>query len=102
MIKKIDYTPIFKRGYKRAKKRHLNTKKLEEVIQLIVAEETELLFQKYKDHSLKGSHKGLRELHIEKNWLLVYKVVQQELKLYLLATGNHDEVFRETQKSSRD
>lgn len=52
--------------------------------------------REYNDHQLTGSHEGLRELHIEKDWLLVYKIVNRELKLYLLATGNHNEVFRES------
>lgn len=95
-IKVIEYTPIFKKGFKRAKKKHFDMNKLQTVIELIIAEETERLTQQYRDHALKGSHKGLRELHIEKDWLLVYKIVNHELKLYLLATGTHNEVFRET------
>ena len=96
MIKQIEYTPIFKRGFKRAQKRQLDLAKFQAVLDLLLAEETEILLRQYKDHQLVGSHNGLRELHIEKDWLLVYRIVDQELKLYLLATGKHDEVFRET------
>lgn len=95
-IENIEYSPIFLRGVKRAKKKHLDLSKLEKVIRLIVAEETDVLNREYRAHQLKGSHKGLRELHIEKDWLLVYKIENQELTLYLLATGSHDDVFRET------
>lgn len=95
-IENIEYSPIFNRGVKRAKKKLFDLSKLEKVIRLIVAEEENLLIREYRDHQLKGSHKGLRELHIEKDWLLVYKIVNQELTLYLLATGSHDDVFRES------
>ena len=95
-IENIEYSPIFNRGVKRAKKKHFDLSKLEKVIRLIVAEEEDLLIREYRDHQLKGSHKGLRELHIEKDWLLVYKIVNQELTLYLLTTGSHDDVFRES------
>lgn len=89
-------SPIFKRGFKRAKKRHLDPNKLTEVITLIVQNKSEILLKNYKDHQLKGSHKGLRELHLESDWLLVYKIDKNELKLYLLSTGTHNEVFRES------
>lgn len=95
-IKNIEYSPIFNRGVKRARKKRLDLSKLEKVIRLIIAEEVDILIREYRDHQLKGSHKGLRELHIEKDWLLVYKIVNQELTLYLLATGGHDDVFRES------
>ncbi|MGL9730132.1 type II toxin-antitoxin system RelE/ParE family toxin [Enterococcus sp. DIV0756] len=101
-INVIEYTPIFKKGFKRAKKKHYDMSKLQIVIELIVAEERETLVKKYNDHSLKGSHKGLRELHIERDWLLVYKIVNQKLKLYLLATGSHDEVFRESKSQIKN
>lgn len=95
-IKEIEFTPVFKRGYKRAKKKHLDVTKLERVIKLIVEGDTTTLIREYNDHQLVGSHKGLRELHIESDWLLVYKIDGKELKLYLLATGNHNEIFRES------
>ncbi|MFV0561029.1 MAG: type II toxin-antitoxin system YafQ family toxin [Enterococcus sp.] len=66
-IESIEYTPIFRRGFKRAKKKHLNMDKLTAVIELIMTRKTEILINNYRDHALTGSHKGLRELHIEKD-----------------------------------
>lgn len=97
-IKNIEYSPIFKRGVKRAKKKHFKLKKLEKVVRLIVSGEVEKLTREYRDHALQGSLQGLRELHFEKDWLLAYRIVDEELTLYLLATGSHDDVFRDTQK----
>lgn len=68
--------------------------KLREPIELIVKGDTGTLKRKYKDHALKGDLKGKRELHIEGDWLLVYQIENNNLELWLLATGSHDEVFR--------
>lgn len=56
-------------------------------------EDRELLSTKYKDHALKGNWKGYRELHIEGDWLLIYKVDREELLLVLTRTGSHDLLF---------
>ncbi len=49
----------------------------------------------YRDHSLTNSknYKGMRECHIEPDWLLVYKVVQETLILKLIRTGSHSDLF---------
>ena len=45
----------------------------------------------YKDHSLKGDYKGYRDLHIEPDWLLIYK--RDEKNLWLVRTGSHADIF---------
>lgn len=47
--------------------------------------------QKYRDHALKGNFIPARELHIEPDWLLVYKVEGQVL--YLVRMGTHADLF---------
>jgi len=47
--------------------------------------------RKHKDHLLKNNWKGFRELHIQPNWLLIYRVVDQVL--HLARTGSHSELF---------
>ena len=45
-------------------------------------------------HQLKGKEfKGCRECHIEPDWLLVYRVIDDELILELLYTGTHSDLF---------
>lgn len=90
----IKRTATFKKNFKSLKKKHYNMKKLEVVLNLLVQNEKEILTTKYKDHALQGNLKGLRELHIESDWLLVYRMVNNNLELWLLATGKHDDVFR--------
>ncbi|WP_420324065.1 type II toxin-antitoxin system mRNA interferase toxin, RelE/StbE family [Levilactobacillus koreensis] len=40
---------------------------------------------------LKGDKSGVSELHLERNWILIYEIVgKDELVLLLLDTGIHD------------
>lgn len=93
-IKSIVRTSTFKRNYKALKKKHYDMSKLEKVLELLVQQDTETLINQYKDHQLRGNLKEFRELHIESDWLLVYRIDNGVLALYLIATGKHDDVFR--------
>jgi len=44
-----------------------------------------------KDHALKGYWIGCRECHIEPDWLLVYRL--EENDLVLVGTGTHTDLF---------
>ncbi len=90
---KPEFTGQFKRDYKLAMKRGCDPEKLEEVISLLCKEEP--LPDVYRDHVLTNSrnYKGMRECHIETDWLLVYKVLQQTLILKLIRTGSHSDLF---------
>ena len=46
---------------------------------------------KYKVHPLEPKSKGLWELHIKPNWLLVYKPFKD--KIILMNTGSHNHIF---------
>jgi mRNA interferase YafQ len=35
----------------------------------------------YRDHPLRGDWRGFRDLHIEPDWLLIYRVENDELQL---------------------
>ena len=49
----------------------------------------------YRDHALQNSrnYKGMRECHIEPDWLLVYKILKEKLILSLIRTGTHSDLF---------
>lgn len=47
----------------------------------------------YQDHPLRGVWRGHRELHIGPDWLLIYKIVDDELRL--VRTGRHVDLFQE-------
>lgn len=90
---KPEFSGQFKKDYKLAVKRGCDPKKLEEVISLLCSETP--LPEKYQDHALVNSrdYKGMRECHIQPDWLLVYKVVQETLILKLIRTGSHSDLF---------
>lgn len=90
---KIEYQGQFKKDYKLAIKRGCNPDALKQVIVLLVNEQP--LPAKYRDHALADTkeYKGVRECHIEPDWLLIYKVYQEILTLKLIRTGTHSDLF---------
>jgi mRNA interferase YafQ len=90
---KPEFTGQFKKDYKLAIKRGCKPEVLQEVITLLVNEQA--LPDKYRDHALVNSrnYKDMRECHIEPDWLLVYKIVQENLILKLIRTGSHSDLF---------
>ena len=46
-----------------------------------------------RDHALTGDYSGYRECHVHPDFLLVYKVVDSQLQLYLYRTGTHSDLF---------
>ena len=88
-----EFSGQFKRDYKLAIKRGCEPKKLEEVVSIWCREEP--LTPSYRDHALTNSrnYKGMRECHIEPDWLLVYKIVRETLILKLIRTGSHSDLF---------
>ena len=93
MLRSILRTPRFKRDYKALMRKHYDEAKFVRVIELLMAEEATELARSYRDHALKGEWEGFRELHIESDWLLIYRVNRDELELVLTRTGSHDEMF---------
>ena len=90
---KAEFTTQFKRDYKLALKRGCDPNSLQQVLTLLIMEEP--LPEKYRDHALTNSrnYKGMRECHIEPDWLLVYKVFQETLYIKLIRTGSHSDLF---------
>lgn len=81
----------FKRDMKRAQKRGKDLKKLRKLVGLLL--EQRALSATYKDHPLRGNWNGYRDVHIEPDWLLIYKVSGTEL--HLARTGTHSDLFEE-------
>jgi mRNA interferase YafQ len=75
----------FKRDVRRAEKRGKDMDKLKAVLSLLI--EQNPLPASYNDHPLKGDWRGFRDLHVEPDWLLLYRVDGDELQL--ARTGTH-------------
>lgn len=89
----IRYHKSFKKDFKLIKKRGYDISKLEKVLEILASEQE--LPKEYRDHELKGKYTGLRECHIEPDWLLVYHIDNGKLVLWLSYTGTHSDLFKE-------
>ena len=81
----------FRKDLKLASKRGYNLDLLNEVVDKIAAGTA--LPVKNRDHELTGNYIGFRECHIQPDWLLVYKIDNNELILFLSRTGTHSGLF---------
>jgi mRNA interferase YafQ len=81
----------FARDVRRMHKRNKDMSKLRTALTLLI--ERKPLPRPYLDHPLKGDWKGYRDLHIEPDWVLIYRVAGSELRL--ARTGTHSDVFDE-------
>ena len=81
----------FRKDLKLARKRGLKIERLKEVVNILA--EQKKLEDKYRDHGLSGEYKGFRECHIEPDWLLVYRIDEDVLELFLFRPGSHSDLF---------
>jgi len=88
-MRRVNYTNQFKKDVKLASKRGYNMSRLYTVMKAL--ENEEVLDAKYKEHRLIGNYKGYLECHIELDWLLIYKINDQDL--YFARTGTHSDLF---------
>ena len=86
----LRYTALFKKAYKRLQKRGYDMAKLRQVLEHLVSGEKHK--DQYKDHPLRGSYAGARDCHVEPDWVLIYAIVGEELRL--LRTGTHADLFK--------
>ncbi len=93
MIYEIKPTNQFKKDFKSCIKRGLNPNEFKVVLDLL--QNGSPLPEKYRDHPLQPSkdYKNCRELHIEPDWLLIYKYEENDLILYLVRTCSHSDLF---------
>ena len=88
---KVKFTSTFKKSYKLIKKRGLDIRLLDNVIDMLRQGQT--LDIKYRDHALTGNYEGYRECHIKQDWLLIYYIENDILTLTLSDTGSHSDLF---------
>ncbi|MBR2828108.1 MAG: type II toxin-antitoxin system YafQ family toxin [Bacilli bacterium] len=83
----------FNKQLKKIIKQGKDLKKLSDVVKRIANGES--LDSKYRDHALLDTkyYRNCRRCHIEPDWLLIYKVKEDEIILYLVETGSHSDLF---------
>ena len=87
---KIVPTSIFKKDLKVAKKRGYDISLLKNVVNTLANGLP--LDERYNDHKLLGNFKDCRECHITPDWLLIYRISEERLILYLTRTGTHSDL----------
>lgn len=87
----IEYTNQFKKDLKLAKRRRKDLELLKKLMELISEEKN--IASKHRDHGLTGNWLGFRELHINPDWLLIYKLVLKEKTVIFTRTGSHSDLF---------
>ena len=89
---KLRFTNSFKKDYKLLKNRGYDLSLLDSVVETLM--KGEKLDSRHKDHILLGSkYKGLHECHIQPDWLLIYRIIEDYLILELCYTGTHSDLF---------
>ena len=81
----------FRKSLKKMLRRGKDIEKLDKVVSMLARGET--LPPKYRDHALSGDLAGLRDCHIESDWLLLYYIEHNVLVLTLSDTGTHADLF---------
>jgi len=87
----IAYTNSFQRDYQKMKRRGKDMNKLGAVITTLA--EGVPLDKRYQEHALSGKYKGMRECHIESDWLLIWLIENDRLILTFTRTGTHSDLF---------
>lgn len=87
----IKYHTLFKKDFKKIKKRGYDISRLEKIVELLANEVP--LPEQFKDHNISGNYNGFRECNIAPDWLLIYQVNNNELVLVLSRTGSHSDLF---------
>ena len=90
MLKLISSNQL-KKDLKLLAKRNLDLSLLDEIVEKLLRQEA--LPKKNKDHALTGNFIGFRECHIKPDWLLIYRIDEGELILFLSRTGTHSDLY---------
>ena len=83
------YTTQFERDLRLQQRRGKDIAKLKQVLTTLINEEP--LAERHRDHPLKGNFRNRRECHVEPDWLLIYKLNDDEI--IFERTGTHADLF---------
>jgi len=88
-VRTFSRTGQFKKDVKRAQKRGKKMDKLTHALDLLI--EGKPLPPACKDHPLRGDFAGSRDCHLEPDWILIYTLEGNHLRLE--RTGTHSDLF---------
>lgn len=79
----------YRKDIKRLRKRGKNLNKLDAIVRILARQET--IPTRYRPHRLSGDMIPYWDLHVEPDWLLIYRIYDDVLELY--RTGTHSDIF---------
>jgi mRNA interferase YafQ len=91
-MRKPSFSVQFKRDVKLARKRGKDLALLEKVSSFLI--DGKILPAHYRDHPLVGNWAHHRECHITSDWLLIYKIFDNEKQIRFERTGTHADLFK--------
>ncbi len=81
----------FRRDIRRCQRQQKDMDKFKVIHELLIM--SKQLPARNKDHLLTGNWKNHRECHIEPDWLLIYRVNDDENVIEYVRTGTHADLF---------
>ena len=87
----VIYTGQFRKSLKLCVRRGLNIQEFTTVLDIL--QEKGSLPSEYRPHKLHGKYKGCWECHINPDWLLIWEQDDYQLRLILIDTGTHSDLF---------
>ena len=87
----VIYTGQFKKSLKRCVRRGLRIEAFAKVFDIL--QQTGTLPNEYRPHKLQGKYKDCWKCHIEPDWLLIWEQDDHQLRLILVDTGTHSDLF---------
>jgi mRNA interferase YafQ len=88
------FTKRFRRDYDKMKRSGRNAESLRAVMEMLM--DGKVLLPRYRDHALQGEWQGVRDCHIEGDWILLYELGIDEdgnETVTFHATDNHGNLF---------
>ena len=87
----VIYTGQFKKSLRLCVRRGLDVNVFKRVLDIL--QEKGQLPAEYHPHKLTGKYKGCWECHMQPNWLLIWEQDDCQLRLILVDTGTHSDLF---------
>jgi len=87
----VRFTSKARRDLKKLERQNKDIAKLSAVLKQLAAGEK--LPEKNRDHALAGNYAGDRGCHVEPDWILIYRVNENEMILVAVRTGSHSELY---------
>ena len=91
LMYEVIYTGQFKKSLKLCVRRGLDVNVFKTVLDIL--QEQGQLPAEYRPHKLTGKYTGCWECHMQPDWLLIWEQDDRQLRLILVDTGTHSDLF---------